>query len=398
MGGERWRWLLAGTAALAVIVGMSAPISAGASVAKSDSSSTIKIGLICSCTGALASTFAPGPPALQAWASSVNAAGGINGHHIQIISKDDALNSGTSLSEVEALISQHVVAIVDSSNEDSSWATYATSHKVPVISGGVSSSLFETNSDFFSPSATSDTTIPGSIAAIKKAGLTDVGMLYCAEAPICGQLVAPLRTIAAKDGVSVKYVASISASAPSYAGLCLAAKQAGVTALAIETAGAVIESAATQCSQQGYDPVEVAGAGTVEQSFASTPGIEEHLVGYENDIPFFVTDTPGTKKFRSALLKYAPSAIGKLSEDTVLVWDAGLLIGTAIKAEGSKSSVTSQEVIDGIYTIHHNTLGGMAIPLTFKKGVPNPQDCWYWIDIKNGKFGTPYGLTPYCEK
>jgi hypothetical protein len=38
----------------------------------------------------------------------------------------------------------------------------------------------------------------------------------------------------------------------------------------------------------------------------------------------------------------------------------------------------------------------MAPPLNFKKGVPNPVDCWYWIRIQNGKFTTPYGVKPVC--
>jgi hypothetical protein len=36
--------------------------------------------------------------------------------------------------------------------------------------------------------------------------------------------------------------------------------------------------------------------------------------------------------------------------------------------------------------------------LNFKKGQPNPVDCWYFIRIQSGKFTTPYGVKPICAK
>jgi branched-chain amino acid transport system substrate-binding protein len=59
--------------------------------------SPIVIGVVCSCTGALASSVEVGPPAYEAWASYQNAHGGLNGHKIQIISKDDTASPTLAL-------------------------------------------------------------------------------------------------------------------------------------------------------------------------------------------------------------------------------------------------------------------------------------------------------------
>ncbi len=80
--------LLGGLATTAALAG---PGVAGAS----SSSAPIKIGFICACTGPLASGVLEIPPATKAWADSVNAAGGINGHKIDLIVDDDDSNPAT---------------------------------------------------------------------------------------------------------------------------------------------------------------------------------------------------------------------------------------------------------------------------------------------------------------
>jgi branched-chain amino acid transport system substrate-binding protein len=47
--------------------------------------------------------------------------------------------------------------------------------------------------------------------------------------------------------------------------------------------------------------------------------------------------------------------------------------------------------------LHGDTLNGMAPPLTFKQGQPNPVHCWFWIRIQHHKFTTPYGTAPVCK-
>lgn len=104
--------------------------------------------------------------------------------------------------------------------------------------------------------------------------------------------------------------------------------------------------------------------------------------------------TNAFKKYQPAILKTA-----NYNELAVQAWVSGLLLATAAHAGGMTASATptAKQLVTGLHTLRNNTLGGMAPPLTFKTGVPNPVDCWQgYAVLKNGKFSTPYGLKSIC--
>jgi branched-chain amino acid transport system substrate-binding protein len=345
-----------------------------------------------------------GPPALQAWAESVDAHGGINGHQVHVIVENDGFNPGTAVTEAQTLITKdHVLAIADASIVDAAWAPYAQSAHVPVLGGGESSSsqLFVTNPDFFAIGQTLNDNYVTYMYAAKKVGAGNIGELYCAEAATCQQAVAPFKETARKLHIKVGYVAPISFAAPNYIAQCLAAKQAGVKMLLIADAISVNQHVASDCSHQGYTPTVLEGDGAVAKSYTSAPGIKNHYIGFEPDMPFFVTSTPGAKAMDATLKKYAASTTidsPNYNEQPTQFWLTGVLFQDAAKAGGvgAGGTPTTKELYKGLYALHGDTLGGMAPPLTFHKGVPNTVNCWYWIGIKDGKFTTPYGLKPVC--
>jgi branched-chain amino acid transport system substrate-binding protein len=393
--------MAASTISAAALVAASAlavsPSSAGAATSKG----TINVGIICACTGPLGANYAVGPPAYQAWAKSVNAAGGINGHKVNVISKDDQGNIGVSLAEAKSLINQHVVALVDDTNDDTAWGSLAQSAHVPVIGGGAVSALPLTNSDFFSAETTEDVFALAQVESAKKVGASKIGDLYCAEAPACSQIVPILQNTAKALGLTVAYTKEISASQPSYAAECLASKDAGVDFLGIGESAGAVQTAATDCVQQGFMPWYSIGDGGVSDANLTTPGLGTKAIGYETDIPYFLTATPGMKLYLKAVKKYAPQILKSpnYGEEAVAMYVSGLLLGKAVQVgnAGKKGPVTTSEIYTGLYSIHHNTLGGMAPPLTFTAGKPSPVDCWYWIGIHNHKFTTPYGTAPFCK-
>jgi branched-chain amino acid transport system substrate-binding protein len=362
----------------------------------------VKIGFVCSCSGALASSEVVAEPAFEAWVKSVNAKGGVDGHPVDVIYKDDATNPTTSTSEVATLVtSDDVAAIVDASGVDNAWQTYAEQHNVPVINAGASDYSFS-NPDFFSAGQTVDDYLVAQVASAKKVGASTMGKLYCSEAPSCAQSIPGLVAVGKDLKVNVAYTSEISASQPSYAAECIAAKQDGVKALVVGEAITAVENVARDCDQQGFDPYQISDDGAVAESFATTPGLEDHTIGFENDIPFFVTSTPASKAEHAALEKYASSIFSSpdYGETATESWVMGLLIGAAVTGgakAGSTAPVTASELKAGLYKMHDDTLDGMAPPLTYKKGVPNPIHCWYWFAVQHGKFTTPYGLAPTCE-
>jgi branched-chain amino acid transport system substrate-binding protein len=141
-------------AASAAATASAASPASGSSTAAA-TGSPITVGIICDCTGAFAGVLTDGAKVYQAWANTVNAAGGINGHPVKIDLVDDQSNPGNSLTDVENLVNQdHVAALLDETDLDETWASFAKAHNVPVIGANITEAPFYTNSDFYAEGAT----------------------------------------------------------------------------------------------------------------------------------------------------------------------------------------------------------------------------------------------------
>jgi branched-chain amino acid transport system substrate-binding protein len=388
--------LFAGVITTAAVAGVG---SAGAAAAKTP----IKIGLICSCTGPLSGSVVDVPPAYKAWVASVNASGGINGHKIELITKDDASDPTTSVADVQSFVTgDHVVAIVDATTNDAAWATYVQQQKVPVVGMDTSSEPYYTNPDFYPEGQTEDSLFSGIIQAVKQAGGagTKFALFYCAEAVQCQEGIAPLQAAAKGAGESVVATLEVSASAPSYTAQCLAAKQAGATVIFTADAQQVDEKIIQDCYAQGYKPKVVIDGEVLLPSFTTTAGIDQATYFTVPNFPYFV-NTPAIKAMNKAFDKYAPGLRKDVNygEFSMEAWVAGLMFQAAASAGhlgANGKAPTAAALITGLNSLNGTTLGGLVPPLHFQAGKPHPIDCWYYALLKNGKYSTPLGLKPAC--
>jgi branched-chain amino acid transport system substrate-binding protein len=391
--------------------GSSSPPSSSGSTASSSGSTAaapasgaasggnLVIGLECSCTGEAASSTATAQPALNAWAASVNANGGVDGHHVQIITLDDAFNPGTSVAQVQKLISDdHVVAIVDGSDVDSGWGTVVQQAGVPVIGANLSSTFMFTNPDFFPQGQTDDSLAYALAFAAAKAGAKKMGVMYCAEQPACAQLAPLVKSAVGKVGISYASSIAVSASASNYTAECLAMQQSGADAVWVSQASAVVQSVAASCHQQGYNPTYIEDDGSVATAWATAPGLDG-TVSVQPDIPFDVAGTPAAQSMRAAFSQYAPQLLNSANFGEVAVesYISGLLVEAAAKAGGLSATPTPAELLKGLYSLKAEDLGGLAPSLTFSSGKPNKVDCFFLQRIENGKFTEPYGTQTFCE-
>jgi len=385
---------MAGAVLTVGFVAISAASPAGAAT-----KAPIAVGYICSCTSPQASSVVTNRSAYEAYVDYTNAHGGIDGHKIKLYLADDSANPSTSSADVHTFVTQdHVQAIVSLAGSPSAWDKYVDGLHIPVVGADGSPIDFYTDPNFFFPGETDDS-LPAAVAlAAKKVGAKNFGVFYCAESPSCQELLAPLKAVGSKYGLTLGYVAEISYSAPSYAAQCLAAQQAGVKALFIGDAVTIVEAVAKDCAAQGYFPTIIASDGAVGVGFTSTPGLNDHLLAFEPQIPFNVTNTPATKAMVSAFKKYEPSLMsspnynGEVDE----AWVSGLLLAAGVEAGHPGNTITSAEILKGLHSLKGDTLGGMAPPLTYHAGKPNTTDCWFWMTTANGKFTEKYGLTPAC--
>jgi branched-chain amino acid transport system substrate-binding protein len=388
----------AGTGTSSAPGGSASSTPAGQGAAAGD----INLGFICTCSGSLASSIEISQPTFQAWVDAANAAGGIDGRRVNLIFMDDQGNPGLSEQDLHQLVqSDHVVAIIANSQVESDWPSYLDPRKIPVF--GINDPATNMAEDpLFFPEGHTQDDLPSAIAAAaRKAGVTHLGMLYCAESAICQELVGPQGQAASAAGVKLVYSGSISASATSYAAECLAAEQAGATGIVVYDSIQEVELVATSCARQGYHPTFVENDGAVAQSYLGTDNLSSGLMSIQPDIPFSVTDTPATRAMTAALRTYQPSVLSSsnFSETVVQAWTAGQLFKAAAEAGeiGQGGAVSASQVLNGADSLTKETLGGLAPALTFRAGQQHTVSCWFWMRTANGKFTTPYGLTPACS-
>jgi branched-chain amino acid transport system substrate-binding protein len=121
---------------------------------------------------------------------------------------------------------------------------------------------------------------------------------------------------------------------------------------------------------------------------ARSPGLEKNLWSEYSDLPFWVK-SPATHKMNAALDKYYPGLRTNdqiFSQTSANAWPAGLLVGAGIRAGNLTASGTPSpaEITGGLESLHGDTLGGIAPPLTFAAGQPHSINCWYIGRVANG--------------
>ncbi len=398
------RKLLCGVGALAMVAAVGACSSSSKSTSGSSSTSSpsgsasgsaqatgapIKVGVVCSCSGPFGADILPAEDVYKAWANSVNASGGLNGHQVQLITEDDAATPGTSASDAETLISDHVDAIVDLSIVDETWASTVQAANIPVVGSNETETPFTTNPDFYSEGQTNDSVIVANVLTAKTAGANNLGTYYCAEAPSCQEGVAPLKAAGSKYGVPVVYNGEVAATAPNYTAQCLAAQQAHASAIFIGDASVVIARIGQNCAQQNYYPTYITEGEGFANVLLTAPGISKNLWSEYSTIPFWDTSVPAVQTMNAAVDKYYPGIRNNnqtWSEEGAESWAAGLLLRDAVKAGGLTASATpsASEIVTGLDSLKNDNLDGMAPPLSFTAGQPHQIDCWFTAKVANG--------------
>jgi branched-chain amino acid transport system substrate-binding protein len=122
----------------------------------------------------------------------------------------------------------------------------------------------------------------------------------------------------------------------------------------------------------------------------TTNGVKDNSWYESNDLPFFVTSNAAIQAMDAAVNKYYPGLVNKpilwSGVTSNEVWASGLLLMDAVKAGGLGSGDTpsAAEIVKGLESLKGDTLQGLAPPLTFVAGQPNPVHCWFTFRVQNG--------------
>jgi branched-chain amino acid transport system substrate-binding protein len=336
------------------------------------------------------------PNLMAAWEKYTNAHGGINGHPVSFINKDEQENTAIGTADVTSLISDHVVAIMDNGTDDSTWAQIPAAAHVPVISLNESAAGFtyESQPDFFADGTTVLGILYGHVEMAASAGKKVFGGIYCTEVAQCAEAVdvwqADVKII---PGIKFGIAVAASETAPNYTAQCLAEEQAHVDALF--PAGPPPGTIATDCAQQGYHPLFIGSEGTITQADVTNPNLNGALQN-EQGFPWFLDSTPAEKTFQAAEGSVWKSAT--TPTDISAGWTGLQLLGAALAHVPAHQTVTAATVLKGLYSLQPTTLGGLSpTPLSFTPGKVSTQRCYFVVQIKNKKWVAYQDGKPQCE-
>jgi branched-chain amino acid transport system substrate-binding protein len=354
------------------------------STADPSSASTLKgdpivIGTICSCSGVQASGLAKSSDGISAWVQQVNDAGGLNGHPVKLIVKDDAGDPTKALQAAKELVEDDkVVAIVgETSVADAAFQTYVETAKVPVVGGLAVEKTFLVSPMFFASGASAVIATYGMMREAKAQGAETIGALYCAESPVCAEVDALGQAFGQLVGIGWES-GKISATQPNYIAQCLAMEGAGVDALFVGHNPSVSVRLAADCTNAGYEPDEVGQLVAIGPEVIASPDFDGALLIGANALQ---TDesVPGVKAFRNAAEAYDPGLTNdpQFNINVLQSWAGAKLFEAAAKAVRLSPSSAPADVLKGLYSLKDETLDGIAPPLNFTEGKPALPSCYF---------------------
>jgi ABC-type branched-subunit amino acid transport system substrate-binding protein len=362
----------------------------------------VVIGTVGDQSGVVGAIFANGPKGIQAWVKWMNDQGGIDCHPIKYILLDDGGDPSRLQALTQQLVEQdHAIAIVgqDAPLDGQATVSYVTQHRIPMIgSEGAESEFYSTSPMYFPQTSSAYLLLLGALGAARDEagplGKTKVGLVSCVEAPLCSTAYTVDPKYASRFGFQIVYNGRVSIVQPDYTANCQAAQAAGAQVFLMYVDGPSIERLARSCASIGYHPIYSTMGEALTSDFPSDSQLYGLLGGIMN-IPWFDPSNPGVTQYRSVMAKYAPG----LQPDDASIdgWLSAVLFGVA--AQHLSDQPTSQDLLNGLWSIQNNDLGGMTAPLTFVKDQPSsPTQLCYWnVKVTAGEYVSPNSSKRTCE-
>jgi branched-chain amino acid transport system substrate-binding protein len=350
----------------------------------------IVIGSVSTMSGFAGEAIGGGPKAVQAWASAVNATGGVKCHAVKYIIADDGGDPNRHQSLVQQLAERDkVIAFVYNAAPLSGYSSvnYINQKHIPVM-GNEGGSFWFHDSPYFFPVGISGGEPFNELffAAAAKSGSTagkaKVALISCVEAPVCSGVDKTADTYAKKYGLNLVYKAQGTMTQPDYTSHCLSAMNAGAEIFIVSMEGNSVHRVARSCDSVGFHPIYDTVVSAIRVDFAQNPSLEG-FVGGTHSLGWFVTGNPQIAQFQDALKKFAPGL--PASPATASGWTTAKLFELA--AQNVPEQPTSQSILDGLWNVKSNDLGGLTYPLTYNRDQKTPPTkCFFTVAVKKGQW------------
>jgi ABC-type branched-subunit amino acid transport system substrate-binding protein len=341
-------------------------------------------------SGVLGESLAGEPKTVAAWAAAINAAGGLRCHKIKYLISDDGGDPNRHAALVQEMVERNkVVAFVFQAAPLSGFAAvdYINKKAIPVI-GSEGGSPWFYESKYFFPNGTSGADGFSSMFAVPTQspyaqGKTKYAVVSCIEAQACSGLDDKAEALAKRFHVQLVYKGKVSLTQPDYTSHCLRAQQAGAEVFVPTLDGNSVFRLAKSCNSIGYHPIYTSITSATREDFARDPLLENFIGGYF-ELPWFRTDNPLVAEMHSVLKRFAPDLTP--GPQTAAGWSVAKLF--EIAAQNVSEPPTSASILQGLYSLKNNPIGGLLQPVTYTESVPTTplRDCFWATQIRGGKW------------
>jgi branched-chain amino acid transport system substrate-binding protein len=387
-------------AAAATGGGAAAPAQPGKAAPAAADKSVIIFGSLGTASGVIGAATEPIVAATKAWGADVNARGGLKGHPVRIVFGDDGGDPARAGALARRMVEQDkVIAFVGTYLVITTQAVtqYLDTVNIPMIGGPGGNEVEDTSPMVFNPQMGADEALGHGLLnnIFVQSQARKVATLYCREASSCDAQARRVRQFASLYGMQVVFEAQVSIAQPDYTGEVLGARNAGADAIITTVDEASIVRIARSAKRQNYTPV-LAGSYTVNNDVLLKAGPDaEGILGFSATAPY--GSSLLLKPYREAVARFAPGA--RLAGYGATAWVQGKLMERLAETFGALAEPTSADILDALYALHDETLGGLVPPITFNHGPHGRVNrCMVPIKIGKGAIIAPLGEKFVCAR
>jgi ABC-type branched-subunit amino acid transport system substrate-binding protein len=350
----------------------------------------ITVGTVGSFSGVHAQATLNGLRGLQAWVKYINDHGGVSCHLIKHITADDGGDPARNqtlhrqLFETEGAIAFlfALSPIADSGSKD-----YINEKQIPDVAPlGAFDYVYDSPWVFPAYSAGKQLVAMTVGAAAQYAlpqGKTKLATITCNEASFCAMANDVWASEAPKMGFQVVFQGKASLTQPDFTAQCLAARNAGAQVIGTAFATEGNKRLATSCENVGLKVIKVVSSVQAALDYQDTPAMDDTVVAMPV-APWFQTEIPGVRDFQDQMKKYAPSVV--VDMQSVNGWAAGKAFEAATRNLPA-GEVKKTDILEGLWSMPNDDLGGFTYPLSFTRGQPAVRKtCGWAVVLKGGKW------------
>jgi branched-chain amino acid transport system substrate-binding protein len=384
-----------------VAVGVTALIAAACSSShsatdKSPDGSTpsgeLKVAVFANVTGAVRSGEQGVPTVLDAWASSVNAAGGIAGRKIKFVTEDTKGDAPTATTKVQAAVKDPAVvaALMFDAGVEGVVSKTITDAGLPVVGGmGYLPSIWGASPNWLALTTSFPAVIDAGMVMAKQLGSHVTSYVVCAEFAGCAAGAPLAQSATTKLGMSYGGTIKIASSGVDYTAQCVSIKDKKVDYVMLGVPSATAMRFIAACQAQGYhgDWGMTDGAIEPKAMTSNDPHVPVNLA--LSAFPWF-SQTPAVTAYRDLMTRrHVSSSVWGDPHSTAAYAAAELLKKTLAEAAPTlPDHVTRRDVIAAYSGVQGETLDGLLPqPTSFAADKPEPLVACYWFaTFANGEF------------